>query len=74
MVIGVAVELGRGLEPVKVPAEGLNGVKFADDGQPGFIVRDVRRMGGSGRHAGRIARGRGVWHVCLGVVIYCPSE
>ena len=69
MIIGVAVELGRGLEPVKVPAEGLNGVKFADDGQPSFIVRYVRRMGGSGGHGGRMARGRCVRHVCLGVVV-----
>ena len=74
MVIGIAFELGGGLEPVEVAAEGLDSVEFADDGQSSFVVYYVCRVGGGVGRAGGIARGRCVWHVRFSIMVYCPSN
>jgi hypothetical protein len=38
VVVRVALEFRRGFEPVEIPAEGLDRIELADDGQASFIV------------------------------------
>ena len=69
MVVGVAFELGRGLKPVEVSAEFLDGVEFTDDGQTGFVVGRFRWGEGG---VGDGSRGGGEGMFGFGVVVDCP--
>ena len=69
MVIRVAVELGRGLEPVEVPAIRLNRVELADSRQARFVGTGVGRRRVRARIRGGLWRER---YFALCVVVYGP--
>jgi hypothetical protein len=77
MVITVALQLGRGLQPVKVPTEPLDGVKLADNGQPSLVCAAFRACGYKWCCLSVASRGSegGIWsRLALRIMIECPSS
>ena len=69
VVVRVAVELGRGLEPIEVPAIRLDRVEVADSRQARFVGTGVGRRRVRARIRGGLWRER---YFALCVVVYGP--